>query len=433
MKPAIFSVGAILLAASIGSPGVEAADTGKYVSKEEYEKLKRDFERMKTMMKLMEKRLLKQSAAPTPGPASSEEMAEIKEELKQVKQEAKQAKEKVKSVIPGFRKFLLTGYAFAGYSDSEQSNSSFNAGFFPIFLWRINDDIFFEAEAEFELEDGETNVALEFAQISYLLNDYVTLSAGKFMNPANYFIERLEPVWINKLPDQPLSIAGTNRIQGKTQLGAQVRGAIPLEMVGLDSGRLGYAFFASNGSELKDDGSLNHKNFSDIDNNKLVGGRVGLVPWPGFEIGYGFEVGGVRDPLNNSLDITTHIADANYVRTSSMIGGRIDLRAQWAWRKIDRSRAAGLNFNNKVNGGYGQIAYRPSLLNLKWVKNLETVFRYERMNQPAGSRFYDENRYTAGLNYYFAPTTVFKFAYEFDDRKGVKDNDTLLFQVATGF
>ena len=433
MKPTAIWTGIAILAALASSPVVIADETGQYVSKEEHEKLKRDFDRMKALMRQMEKRLTQQAPASQTGSASTKDMVEIKDELEAVKQETLEAKEEVKSVVPGFRKFLLTGYAFAGYSDSEQSNSSFNAGFFPILLWRINDNIFVEAEAEFELEDGKTNVALEFSQLSYLLNDYVTLGVGKFLNPTNYFIERLEPAWINKLPDQPLSVDGKNRIQGKTQLGAQVRGGVPLRMIGLDSSRLGYAFYASNGSELTDDGSLNHKNFSDIDNNKLVGGRVGFVPWPGFEVGYGFEVGGVRDSLNKSLDTTTHVVDANYVQSSPMIGGRLDFRAQWAWRTIDRSRVVGLDFKNKVNGGYGQIAYQPSLLNIKWIRDLEGVFRYDRMDQPSGSSFTDRSRYTVGLNYYLAPTTMFKFAYEFDDRTNDKDNDTLLFQVTTGF
>ncbi|HEB78831.1 MAG TPA: hypothetical protein ENI90_09940 [Methylothermaceae bacterium] len=164
----------------------------------------------------------------------------------------------------------------------------------------------------------------------------------------------------------------------------------------------------------------------------MVGGRLGLVPIPGMEFGYSFEVGRVRDPVvSKSRDLVTHVVDVNYVRTSPAILGRIDLHGQWAWRDVDNSPA--LPFDNEVRGGYGQIAYRPSLAGLNWARDLEGVFRFDRLNQPKNSGMYDENRYTVGMNYYFNPTTLFKFAYEFDDRQGTKDDDTLLFQVATGF
>jgi len=285
---------------------------------------------------------------------------------------------------------------------------------------------------ELELEDDHTNANLEYAQISYLFNDYLTFGAGKFLNPTNYFMERLHPAWINKLPDQPLSIAASNRIQAKTLLGGQVRGAVPLRLLGLSGGRVGYAFYAANGPQMQNDGSLKFKNFSGNNSSPSVGGRIGLVPLAGLEVGYGFELGRVRDPFaSSSRDVTTHVVDASYVKTYQAILGQIALYGQWSWRNVENS--SGLGFDNEINGGYGQVAYRPSLAELRWIKNLEGVFRFDRLNQPNGSAFYDENRYTIGMNYYFNPTTLFKFAYEFDDRSGAKDDDALLFQVATGF
>jgi len=428
MKPLAMGLGLTALVGASYPPAANAQNDGEYVSRKEYEKLKRDFERMKAMLEQMEKRLASQ---PETG-ASQEEVATVRKELKQVKKEAAEAKKQAKAAMPGIRKFLLTGYGFAGFSSSDLNDSSFNVGFNPIFLWKLNDQIFFEGEAEFELEDGETNVSLEFAQLSYLFNDYLTFGAGKFLNPTNYFIERLHPAWINKLPDQPLSISDANRIQAKAVLGAQVRGGIPLRIIGLERGRLGYAVYVANGPEMNDDGSLDFKNYGGFNSSKTVGGRIGFVPLPGFEVGYSFEVGRARDPYSSSkLDFTTHVIDANYVHIYRAIRGRIDLRAQWAWRNMDNS--TGLGFDNEVSGGYGQIAYRPSLAQLKWIMDLEGVFRFDRQNQPNRSSFYDENRYTIGMNYYFNPTTLFKFAYEFDDRQGAKDNDTLLFQIATGF
>ncbi len=431
MKTLAMSLGLTALIGVAYLPAAAARDKGQYVSREEYDKLKRDFERMKAMMEQMQKRLATQPVAG----ASQQEVAVVKEELKQVKKEAAEAKQQAKAVMPGMRKLLITGYAAAGFTDSQREHSSFNASFNPIFLWRLNDRIFFEGEAEFELEDGNTNVGLEYAQISYLFNDYLTFGVGKFLNPTNYFIERLHPAWINKLPDQPLSIDVGNRIQAKTLVGAQVRGAVPLRFIGLTGGRVGYALYVANGpNKINNDGSLDFKNFSSssIDSSKSVGGRIGIVPLAGFEVGYSFELGSARDPfVSSSRDVTTHIVDANYVHVYPSLMGRIDLHGQWAWRKVENS--PGLGFSNEVIGGYGQVAYRPTLAGLRWLKDLEGVFRFERLNQPGSPAFFDENRYTIGMNYYLNPTTLFKFAYEFDNRDGAKDDDALLFQVATGF
>ncbi len=429
MKLRTFSIAIAVLTIMTNPPALKAQTDGGFVTREEYEKLKRDFERMKALVEELEKRLARQTPTET---ATRQELVQMKKQLKQVRAEAREARKQAKASRPGGRKFLITGYGFAGFSNGKHTDSSFNAGFNPIFLWKLSRDIFFEGEAEFELEGGETHVSLEFAQISYLFNDYLTLGVGKFLNPANYFVERLHPPWINKLPDQPLSVSAANRIQPRTLVGAQARGALPLRFLGLDGGRLGYAFYVANGAKMNDDGTLNFQNFTASNSSKLVGGRIGLVPLAGLAIGYGFELGRVRDPfLSKSRDLSTHVVDINYVRTSRAIQGRIDLRGQWAWRDVENSPF--LPFDNEINGGYGQIAYRPSLANLGWIRNLEGVFRFDRLDQPGNSGLYDENRYTVGMNYYFNPTTLFKFAYQFDDRRNAKDNDMMLFQVATGF
>ncbi len=428
MKMIINIISLSFILGSLFISPVIAQSSGDYVSREEYEKLKRDFERMKAMLKIMEKRL-EQQVTPQ---GAEQDLAKVKEELKKVKKQAKEAKRQAKAALPGVRKFLLTGYGFAGFRSSQRTDSSFSAGFNPIFLWRISDRIFFEGEAEFELEDSETNLSLEFAQISYLLNDYMTIGVGKFLNPTNYFMERLHPAWINKLPDLPLSIDGGNRIQGKALLGAQLRGGIPLRMIGLSRSRIGYAFYVANGPEIQGDGSLTFNNYSGFNSSKSVGGRIGLVPLPGVDIGYGFEIGRSRDPfLSGNRDITTHVVDFNYSRVSPALLGQIHLHGQWAWRDIENS--SGLTFDNEVKGGYGLIAYRPSLSGLRWLMNLEGVFRFDRLNQPNGSEFYDENRYTVGMNYYFNPSTLFKFAYQFDDRMNSRDDNALMFQAAIGF
>ena len=47
---------------------------------------------------------------------------------------------------------------------------------------------------------------------------------------------------------------------------------------------------------------------------------------------------------------------------------------------------------------------------------------------------FDEQRWTLGLNYWLAPSSVVKVAYQFDNRNaGEKDRDAFLAQFAIGF
>lgn len=261
------------------------------------------------------------------------------------------------------------------------------------------------------------------------MNDYITIGAGQFLNPSNYFKERLHPAWINKLPDAPLTMNEYNGIQAGSQLGLQIRGGVPLGAM-----RGEYAFYVSNAPAMRGDGSLNFNNFSNLNNNTAVGGRVGWLPFPGFELGYGFEVANVDDLNGNTLGVITHAIDLNYLKSSKKyLLGRIDINAQYANRQVDRSSDPTLAFNNQSSGGYAQVAYRPSLSGISLLTDFESVLRYDWIDLPDTSVFYDEQRWTLGLNYYLAASTLFKLAYQFDNKQGAVNNNALTLQLSSGF
>ncbi len=402
----------------------------QYVSKKQYDQLKSEMTKLQEQVQflLQQQSRPQQAATKQSAGGQPDQLAKTEKDISELQEEVKTLKAQNEALDDGTTGFLLTGYAFAGYTDSQSSRSSFNAGFNPIFLWRLREDLIFEGELELELEDNSTNVGLEFAQLSYLLNNYVTVGVGKFLNPSNYFIERLHPTWINKLVDKPLTMVGNNRIQAGSQLGLQVRGGVPL-----GSMRGEYALYVSNGPSMRSDGSLSFKDFTDSNNNKAVGGHIGWLPFSGFELGYGFEVAGVGDLNGGTLDVVTHVVDLNYARTSKIILGTIDLRGQFADRQIDRSSSPSLAFNNHSSGGYAQIAYRPSLSRLFMIRDFESVLRYDWINLPDAPNFNDEQRWTVGLNYYLAASTMIKFAYQFDNKQGAQDDNAVLFQVTSGF
>ena len=113
--------------------------------------------------------------------------------------------------------FTMAGDAEVQFGRSQGQHSGFVlADFAPIFLYRANDNMLFEAGFNVTLQNntdpitGNPNggsrrsVDLSFAQLDYLLNDYVTIVAGDMVLPLGTYSERAAG-WLNKIPDDPLA------------------------------------------------------------------------------------------------------------------------------------------------------------------------------------------------------------------------------------
>ena len=74
---------------------------------------------------------------------------------------------------------------------------------------------------------SSTAVDLSFAQLDYLLNDYVTIVAGDMVLPLGTYSERAAG-WLNKIPDDPL----VRDLLPGSGVGAQLRGAVPIGQSG---------------------------------------------------------------------------------------------------------------------------------------------------------------------------------------------------------
>ncbi len=386
-----------------------------------------------------------QKQNPAPQTSSDERLKELEGEVEQLTLDLKSVKSVAEASRPGKTSFLLSGNGTAGYINAKGSDSTFSAQFNPIFLWKLDDRLFFEGEIELKLAEDQTETRLEYAQLSYVVCDYAILGAGKFLNPANYFIDRLHPSWINRLPDKPVAL-GEQGLMPEGEIGVQLHGAIPIS-----SSSLQYALFVSNGPQLltdtpEDAGLVNQDAFLDNNNGKALGGRIGFRPHDGMEFGYALETGTVgasSDPNFNDIHAMFQSVDFNYAHDVSAIGGEIDLHAQWIWSHIDQATydqngALGfgpLNFVNRSDGGYGQVSYRPSDSASPVLKNLEGIVRFDQLNAPAGepARF-DEQRWTFGLDYWCGPSSVFKLAYQIDEKASPGlDSNAVLAQFAMGF
>ena len=422
----------ILMLGVCASGASDPNEKGNHVSRQEYEALKKELDDVKARLSAREK-----------APESQEQ---TQQEIGRLNKEVARARQIAEGSGLGDTKLLITGSAAAAYIDPEGQSGTFTAEFNPMLLWQLNERLFFEGELELALEGpdegGEgsgTDVELDLAYLTYLLNDYALAGAGKFSVPFTAYHNHLDPSWLNKLPADPLVYADGG-IAPDTGVGAFVTGAVPCR-----SASFNYAVFLTNGPALitedpESAGSLNFDNFNDLNNNKAVGLRIGYLPFPELEVGYSFEFSRPNPPGFETVRSRLHGVDLNYVAHIGAIKGQFTARGAWVWSNLseatyDPMGALGfgpLRFDNDRNGGYAEVAYRPTDAPERLLRNLEFVLRYDRLDIPSGAPGGGTGKqWTPGIDYWITPRTVLKAAYTFDESG--QDADVFALQFATGF
>ncbi len=346
----------------------------------------------------------------------------------------------------GQNRVLISGFAVANFMNSDTPMaSSFGAKLVPIILWRPHDRILFEAEIEFGLDEEETEVELGYAQVTFIVNDFLTIGVGKFLLPFGTFWERWHPAWINKLPTMPLiNMHGSGQV-GESGLGIQLRGGAPIGET-----KINYVLYVINGPGIEGEGhhagSLEWERNVDNNNNKSVGGRVGFLPVPTLEVGFSFLVGRVDDAMGGFGGLETFMGgfDLWHVIDNVSLGGRVEIRAEYVWTDTDNAEfedADGnpVNFDNKRSGWFVQIAFRPTHLEGDLgggilLKNFELIVRFDSVQNPGpGEIGEDFRRLTVGLTYWIMPNVAVKVAWFHHRIKGDGEFDAVIFQVAVGF
>ena len=334
----------------------------------------------------------------------------------------------------GDSRFLLTGYGFGNYAfrgkhgNQNEKTNTFQAGFVPIFLYRVNDWIFFEGELEVEIENGDTEVGLEYAQANLFLNDYMTLGAGKFLMPFGEFIERGHAAWINKLVSFPLPYREEGGLLPFGQVGAQLRGAIPLGSVGKE---IEYSLYVGNGPrfESAERGAALEVNHTDNNSQKAFGARIGFRPLP-FDLDWG------------RLKLGASTYNGTWRRGRWLNAWGLDWAYQYdpfelrgEYLGLQRQMFGGERKDNR-NGWYLQASYKLSSVPIRFIDRSELVMRFSGVNQPRNP---DEDfakrprQFSFGWNYWFTPSVVWKLEYDRDLPRGDKAGNQFLTGLAMGF
>lgn len=339
---------------------------------------------------------------------------------------------------------VLTGYGSATYlaTMNNEFENNFTSSISPIFLYNMGGDVLFEAELEFGLSGEATTTTLEYAQIDYLGFERVIVTAGKFLVPFGIFGERMHPSWINKLPTPPLlfghghgGVAEGSLLPLLSDAGVMVRIAQPLR----SGWSLNLSMYATQGPTLVaetaegDDGHGDHGAgddgpasigvptvgfgiaFEDNNKNKMIGGRLGLVKGPNFEVN--ISAFNAMYDEGNYQSFNAHAVSLQWgLRSVEFKGEYVHLM-----QEFQRDQT----FPTLITSGYyAQLSRRIG----RW----EPVARWSQLFDgtiESEAVLPGKEILAVGLNYWIDATIPVKLAYEV--RPGA--DDSLLLQWAFGF
>ena len=373
-----------------------------------------------------------------------QQLKDMKSELATTKKTAETAKKQATQDENADIKWHLGGYANASYANTNADNTSdsFNGvGFNPIFLIGYKDLLFFESELETSIDsEAHTEIGVEFANLNLNATDWLTLTAGRFLSPIGDFQQHQHPSWINKLPSRPAGFAEDAGAEPLTEVGVMARGAVP---IGMMTGQ--YAVYVGNGPRLSDDageGVLLEGFGSDNNNDKAVGGRIGLSPMPYVNVG----VSGMRSKVMGNAGTGGNVTegdydlvdvDAAYTKDNVSVRGEyIRAHLNGLTTALDTASAPAPISGVTWHAWFAQASYRLAGVTDDPIgRNFEPVVRYSeyRVSGPDEFKESAERRWTVGLDYWFAPSIVGKVAYENRQYDTKENEDVFRVQTAFGF
>jgi hypothetical protein len=330
----------------------------------------------------------------------------------------------------------------AGYNSPEVGTAGpFFGNFSPNLRLTLNDWIYAIGEI-----DVSSNGAVDVtdAEFDFIVNDWLTIVAGRFPIPLGFFNERLNSPWINKLPDVPLmfrQVSPPISINGIQARGAHYLGDLPL--------KLAYSVYACSALELNNQApGLNdvanlegmENTYNIVSSEPTFGGRLSLwEPVMGVEVGLSYLHNADYTPVAED-GIQLWELDANYHK------GNWDLRFEYG--EMYQHAASFIGTNIRRRGLYAQVAYRPLDCPNRFLQKLELVGRYgytsfSGFDQSAldPTTFatpvdvpVNRNQYTIGINYWFYASLVVQVAYEFNQEQGQSLHDNMFMaQLGWGF
>ncbi len=171
---------------------------------------------------------------------------------------------------------LSGGMAFVPTVDAGQT--TLTSVIAPVLLmpigqkWLVESRVTFEGD--FARKDGTGPFAgpvqkqIDYSELDYIANPYVTVTAGRFLTPFGLYNERLYPVWVRNLQTEPLILP----LEESSSNGVMFRGGVPVTRTLVVNYAAYFSTLATNAY---------------LDSDRQMGGRVGLfLPTQRIEVGF---------------------------------------------------------------------------------------------------------------------------------------------------
>lgn len=338
----------------------------------------------------------------------------------------------------GQNKFAIFGNAEMTFSANKSERQFGDVNFKPIFLWEISDKLFVEAETEFETGEGSLNIGLEYVNMCYTVNKYLTLHAGRFLPKFGAYRGRFGEGFLNRFANDPVGF-GDGGIGAMNEVGVGAQGGF-----GVGDSKINYELYLSNGPMLLTDaanaGQFEYEGYIGNNNSKAVGGRLGILPLSNssLEIGYSFQrksKTGDTGSVYRSIGLFMQAADLNYYAHLTAIQSDLKILAEWKYQKVDNAvyydaSNNPYSFDNKPSAYYIAAMVRPSHVH-NILHNAELAVRYSKFKTPVEAPWGggDKKQWDVSLDYWLKWNSLVKLTYL--DQKNEPRN--FLAQVVFGF
>lgn len=339
----------------------------------------------------------------------------------------------------GQNRFAVWGNAEMTFFADKNSAQFGEVNFKPIFLWRISDKLFVEAEPEFETGGGSLDIGLEYANMCYIVNRYLILHAGRFLPKFGAYRGRMGEGFINRFATNPVGF-GDGGIGTMNEVGIGAQGAF-----GVGDSKLNYDLYISNGpillTGIEDAGQFEYEGYVGNNKGKAVGGRIGFLPLSNssLEVAYSFlnkkKTGDPGTPYEN-VAVKMQAIDFNYFGNITALLSDIRLVGEWKHQKVDqvnyyKEDSTLYSFSNSPSTYYVTAALRPSHVHNVFIHNLEIAARYSEFKRPTEAPWGGDNTHqlALSLDYWLKWNSLLKFTYQTQKN----ETNTFYAQVVFGF
>jgi hypothetical protein len=329
----------------------------------------------------------------------------------------------------GQTKLTIVGNAQLDYISNSDESQFGNLAFKPIFLLSLSDRLFLEAELEVATSEEGVELVLEYVNMVYFINRYLTIHAGRFLPKFGAYRGRFGEAYLERFANSPVGF-GDGGIGSMIETGLGLQGGAQL-----GASKINYDLYVSNGPQLLTDspeeaGQFEYEAYASNNKRMSIGGRFGFLPFSNsnMELGYSFQYKsgtGERSSIYEETSYTAQALDLSYYKTVDAIKSQIRIVGEYKMLNVgnqfyDDGNGSSFTFDNKSTAYYIQGSLRPALISNEFIRNLEFAVRYSEFNTPEGAQWFADGQHirtqtAIGIDYWYRWNGLLKINYQRQD------------------